>query len=52
MVQLGLHVQVGTDVNAVKHDVAAFKDGMHLYQVSQSLPVNIVSVQTNLYYDL
>ncbi|CAM9178344.1 unnamed protein product, partial [Laminaria digitata] len=32
--QLGLHVHVGNDVAAVKQDVGAFREGMHLYKGS------------------
>lgn len=31
--QLGLQVQVGHDVNAVKKDVSSVKEGMLLYKV-------------------
>lgn len=48
VVQLGLHVQVGNDVSAVKQDIGAFKDGFHLYQVNRySSVLSLVCRLTN-----
>lgn len=43
--QFGLHVQVGADVGAVRRDVRAFKEGVHLYQVREAYSCGVMTAQ-------